>query len=124
VLDAAESLDPIRNEFGSLGVLAQFVPRQLFRPGVRPTDALVPEVDATMMWVVVSLALDFLHGIVSGHGGSGRPVDGIEVGLVRLIHDVLGKWLALVEDAEPLALGFLNCEVGPAQGDGKDGTGY
>ena len=107
-----------------LGFLPKFVPRQLFRPGVRPTDALVPEVDATMMGVVVPLALDFLHGIVPSHGGSGRPVNGIEVGLVRLIHDVLGKGFALVQDAEPLALGFLNCEVGPAQGDGKGGKGY
>jgi hypothetical protein len=76
------------------------------------------------MRVVVPFALDFLHGIVPSHGGSGRPMHGIKVGLVRLIHDVLGKGFALVQDAEALALGFLNGEVGPAQGDGKGGTGY
>jgi hypothetical protein len=123
VLDAAESLDPIRNEFGSLGVLPKFVPSQLLRPGVRPADALVPEIEATVMRVVVPFALDFLHGIVPSHGDAGRPMHGIEVGLVRLIHDVLGEWFALVEDTEALALGFLNCEVGSAQAGGKNGAG-
>ena len=62
----------------------------------------------TMMRMVVPLSLDFLHGIVPGHGGSRGPVNRIEVGLVRLIYDVLGEGFALVQNSEPLTLGFLN----------------
>ena len=123
MLDAAESLDTISDQLGSLGVLAKFVPSKLLGPGVGTADALVTEIDAAMVRVVMAFALDLLHGIVSSHGGTGGPIDGIEVGLVGLVHDVLGEWLALVEDAKALPFRFLNGEVGPVQNGGENEEG-
>ena len=60
------------------------------------------------MRMVVSLAFDQFHGVVSGHGSARRPLHGIEVGFIGLIHHVLGELLALVQDDQTFAFGFLN----------------
>ncbi len=72
----------------------------------------------------MSLAFDQFHGVVSRHGSARRSVHGIEVGFVGLIHHVLGEWLALVQDDQTFAFGFLNDKVGRDQSRGKTRKGY
>ena len=124
VFDSPEGFHAFSNQLGALRIFSQFIPSKLLGPGVHAANALVPEVDSPVMRMVVSLAFDQFHGIVSGHGSASGTVNGIQVGLVGLIHHVLGEWLALVQDDQTFAFGFLNGKVGRDQSGGKTRKGY